>query len=322
MSLNIGRKGFAGVGLQSGAQVPAAIADYAPFTNFDLHGVQEQLKVQHAVGNRDLNFTSVPGKAYSEGSFEGLLDSRMFGYFAVAALGSVNTTNPGGSVYLHTITRNNSNTPQYLTVTNDRVVDRQNYYDVAVDQLEIAVGTDLATFKAGLKGNFPQTTTSGSNTTTSGNVPLSFRNATFAFGANVTAAQAAANLKAHDLKLTINNNVEVVHAHGSANPRSINAKEFDPALEFTLYFENTTDRDAYYNQSKQAGSLQFIGNGIGGGYFEFVKFNFYQLSFESFELETGLSNYYAEKVKADLEYDNANSKTMDIQIQNTKTLYI
>lgn len=321
MALNIGRKGFAGIGLQSAAQVPAAIADYAPFTANTLHGVQEQLKVQHATGNRDVNFSSVPGKAYSEGSFEGLLDSKFFGYFAVAAMGSVSTASQGSGVYLHTVTRNNNNTPQYLTVTNDRVIDRQNYYDVAVDGLEIAVGTDLATYKADLKGNFPQTTTSGTNTTASGNI-FSFRNAQFAFGSSVAAAQAAANLKVHDFKLSIKNNVEVVHAHGSGLPRSINSKEFDPEAEFTLYFENTTDRDAYYAQNKQAASLQFIGNAIGGGLYEFVKFNFYQTTIETFELETGLSDFYAEKVKLDLEYDNANSKTLDISIQNTKTLYI
>jgi hypothetical protein len=321
MSLSIGRKGFAGVGLQSAAQVPAAIADYAPFTNNTLHGVQEQLKVQAGYGIRDVNFSSVPGKAYSEGDFEGLLDSRMFGYFAVAAMGTVNTTNPSGSVFLHTITRNNSNTPQYLTVTNDRVTDRQNYFDVTVDELDIQVGTDLATYSAKLKGNFPQTTTSGTSTTTSGNV-FSFRNAQFAFGANVTVAQNATNLKPHDFKLNIKNNVEVVHGHGSGLPRSINVKGFDIGADFQLYFENTTDRDAYYNQSKQAASLQFIGNSIGSGLNEFVKVNFYQVSIETFELETGLDNFYAEKVTLDGEYDNANAKSLDIQIQNTKTLYI
>lgn len=321
MALNIGRKGFAGVGLQSAFQVPAAIADYAPFTNHTLHGKQEQMKIQHATGNRDMNFSSIAGKAFSEGDFEALLDPRFSGYFIVGAMGSVQTTSQGGGVFLHTVTRNNSNTPQYLTITNDRVIDRQNYYDVTVDELEIAVGTDLATMKAKLSGNFPQTTTSGTNTTTSGNI-FSFKNAQFAFGASVAAAQAATNLKPHDFKLTIKNNAEVVHRHGSANPASINIKGFDPAAEFNLYFENTTDRDAYYAQSKQAASLQFLGNNIGGGFQEFIKFNFYQTSIESFELETGLDNFYAEKVKLDAEYDNANSKTMDVTIQNTKTLYI
>lgn len=321
MSLNIGRKGFAGIGLQSGAQVPAAIADYVPFESNSLHGVQEQIKVQSAYGLRDKTFSSVPGKAYSEGDFSGLLDSKFAGYFLVAAMGSVSVGSQGSGVYLHTVTRNNSNTPQYLTLTNDRVVDRQNYYDVAVDELEIDVSTDFATYKAKLKGNFPQTTTSGTNTTTSGNV-FSFRNAQFAFGASVTAAKAAANLKPHDLKVNIKNNVDVIHAHGSGNPRSINSKGFEAGAEFNLYFENTTDRDSYYQQTKQAASLQFIGNQIGGGFYEFVKFNFYQVSLESFELETGLENFYAEKVKLSAEYDNANSKTLDIEIQNTKSLYI
>jgi hypothetical protein len=151
---------------------------------------------------------------------------------------------------------------------------------------------------------------------------MTFRNAQFAFGANVSAAQGAANLKTHDLKFNIKNNTEVVHAHGAATPRSINNKDFDPSAEFTLYFENTTDRDAYYNQSKQAASLQFIGNQIGGGLSEFVKINLYQVSMETLTLETGLDSFYAEKVKLDAEYDTVNSKTMDIQIQNTKALYI
>jgi hypothetical protein len=321
MALNIGRQGFAGVGLQSAAQVPAAIADYAPFSSFDLHGVQEQIKVPHATGFRDVNFSSVAGKAYSEGGFEDYVDSKFFGYFAVAAMGTVGVASQGSGVFLHTITRNDSNTPQYLTITNDRVVDRQNYYDVTVDELEVSVGTDISAWKAKLMGNFPQTTTSGTNTTTSGNV-MTFRNAQFAFGASVSAAKGAANLKTHDFKLNIKNNAEVIHAHGAATPRSINNKGFEVTADFQLYFENTTDRDAYYNQSKQAASLQFIGNQIGGGFSEFVKFNLYQVSMETLVLETGLDSYYTEKVHLSGEFDNVAGKTLDIEIQNTKSLYI
>lgn len=320
MSLDIGRKGWIGVGLQSDFQVPAAIADYVPFENNSLKGIQEQLKVQSAYGVRDRTFSSVKGKSFSEGDVEGLLDSKFFGYFAAAAMGSVSSASQGSGVTLHTITRNNSNTPKFLTITNDRVVDRQNYYDVAVDELEVSVGTELAMYKAKLSGNFPVTVTSGTQTTASGNV-MSFRNAAFAFGANVTAAKAATNLKPHDFKLNIKNNSEVVFGHGAGTPRSINHKGFEVTAEMNLYFENTTDRDSYYNQSKQAASLQFIGNGIGGGLSEFLKFNFYQASIETFELETGLDDFYAEKVKLSGEYDNANSKTLDIEVQNTKASY-
>lgn len=321
MSLSIGRKGWVGVGLQSAFQTPVAIADYVPFETNTLHGVQEQLKVQSAYGNREQVFSSVAGKRYAEGDFEMLLDSKMAGYFLVAGMGSVSVSALGGGVYQHTITRNNSNTPQYLQLTSDRVVDRQNYFDTTVDEFSIEVGTDLAMLKTKLKGSFPQTTVSGTNTTTSGNV-MSFKNAAFAFGASVSAATNAANLKPHDFKLDIKNNVEVVHRHGSADAAVIASKAFTVNAEMTLYFENTTDRDAYYAQSKQAAVLQFNGAGIGGGFTEQLLVRLYQVSYEGFELETGLDNFYAEKAKLVGEYDNSNSKSVDMLLTNTKSLYI
>ncbi|TXG76786.1 hypothetical protein E6Q11_04090, partial [Candidatus Dojkabacteria bacterium] len=180
MALNIGRKGFIGVGLQSGFQVPAAIADYVDFTGNSLTGMQDQIPVDHATGNRDKLLSTVTGKRWSEGDLEVYADSRNAGYFIVAALGTVQSVNLAGSVYRHTVTRTNSNTPQYMTITSDRVVDQQLYADVAVDELEFSVGTDLANMKAKLVGNFPMTTTSGTKTTTSGNI-FNFANAQFAF---------------------------------------------------------------------------------------------------------------------------------------------
>lgn len=323
MSLTQGRKGWIAAGLQSAKDVAATIAnsDYVPFTNNTLHGVQEQLKVQHATGNRDVNFSSVPGKRYGQGDLELLLDSKLAGYFLVGAMGSVSSVNVTGGIYTHTITRNNSNVPQYLSVVQDRGVDRELFPNVVVDELELAVATDLATVKAKLNSSFPQTTTSGTNTTASGNI-MSFRNASFAFGATVAAAASATSLKPHDFKATIKNNNEIIHRHGSNEAADLVNKGFDISGEMTLYFENTTDRNTYYNQSKQAAVLQFNGNQIGSGMTESLQVRFYQLSIETFELETGIDNFYAEKCVFDGEYDNANSKTVDMLLTNTKALYI
>ena len=321
MALNVGRKGFIGVGLQTGFQAPAVISDYVPFMSNELHGVQEQIKIEHATGNRDVTLSSVPGKRYGEGDIELLLDEKMAGYFLVGAMGSVSVTNVGSGVYKHTITRNNSNTPQYLTITNDRVVDRQFYPDVTVDEVELSVATELASLKAKLSSSYPTTTASGTNTTASGNI-FSFRNASFAFGTTVSGAQSATNLKPHDLKVTVKNNVDVIHRHGSADAASISAKGFDVDAEMTLYFENTTDRDYYYNQTKQAASIGFIGAGIGGGFNAALYLNFYQVSFSEFTLETGLDNFYAEKVKLNAEYDTVNQKSLDMVLYNNKSLYI
>jgi hypothetical protein len=321
MSLSIGRKGWIGVGLQTGFQVPAAITDYVDFTVNTLTGITEQNKINNATSNRDMIASSVLGKQYSMGDIEIVADSNKAGYFILGALGAVQTVSLGSGVFRHTMTRNNSNTPQYLTITNDRAIDRALYADVTVDQLDIAVGTDLVTAHAKLVGNFPQTTTSGTKTTTSGNV-FNFRNAQFAFGTTISGAQAATALKPHDFKMSIMNNAETVFAHSSSTPRSVNVKGFDASVEFTLYFENTIDRDNYYAQNKQAASMQLTGNGIGGGFSESVVFNFYKTSFESLAIETGIDNYYAEKVKLEIEFDAATQRSMDCVITNTKTLYI
>jgi hypothetical protein len=321
MSLSIGRKGWIGVGLQTAFQVPATIADYVDFTSNTLTGMQDQTPVDHATSLRDKVSNTIAGKQWSEGDIELYADTTKAGYFIVGAFGTVQSVNLAGSVYRHTVTRNNSNTPQYLTITEDRAVDRALYADVTVDSLEVSVGTDLASIKAGLKGNFPQTTVSGTKTTTSGNV-MNFANAQFAFATTISGAQNATPLKPHDFKLNIKNNADVVFAHSYSSPRSINVKDFEASAEFTLYFENTTDRDAYYAQTKQSASLKLIGNGIGGGYQESVVFNMYKTSIQSFSIDTGIDNYYAEKVKLTCEFDASTGRTIDAVITNTKTLYI
>lgn len=320
MSLSIGRKGFTGLGLQTGFQVPATIADYVEFTDNDIHGMVDQLVQDQATGLREKIKSTVTGKKWSEGTIELYADSKIAGYFMAGALGTTQSVNLAGSVYRHTITRNNSNTPQFLTLTNDRVVDQEIYADIAIDELELSTELEFAKISAKVFGNFPQTTTSGTKTTASGNL-FSFKDSQFAFATTISGAQTATNLKPHDFKATIKNNTEVIHAHGSALPRSINHKEFEAEAEFTLYFENVTDRDAYYNQSKQAASYQMLGNGIGGGYQESLALNFYQTSVQSFALETGLANFYAEKVKLTAELDTASGRVVDCVITNTKSSY-
>jgi hypothetical protein len=321
MSLDIGRKGWIGIGLQIGFQVPAAITDYVDFTANTLEAVQNQLEVDPATGLRDRLLSTVPGTNMSQGDVEIYSDSVKTGYFVVGALGTVQTVSLGSGVYRHTITRNNSSDPQFLTITSDRVKDRQLYPDVAVSQFNLSVGLDIVKVKSTVVGNFPQTTTSGTKTTTSGNV-FNFANAQFAFGTTVSGAQSNTPLKPHDFTLNINNNTVANFAHSQNGPRSINHGKFEATADFNLYFENTTDRDAYYNQTKQAASFELYGNGIGGGFQESMVFNFYKTSVKTFTVETGIDNFFAEKVTLNCEFDTATQRTMDAVITNTKALYI
>jgi len=321
MALNIGRKGWIGIGTESSPGVPVVVADYIPFTENTLKPMHEPIPNEAAYGVREKTFDASLGKKWSEGDVTINCDSTTVGYFLIGALGTDTPANVAGSVYDHVITRNNSNTPQTYTIVSDRGgVDRQYYRSTAVKSLEFSVSDALVEAKASLIGKFPITTTSGSLTTASGGL-YSFGDAQFAFGATVAAAGSATNLKPHEMKLKIENNTTAQFRHGSYEPDTINHGEFEATAEGTIYFENTTDRDSYYNVSKQAASFKLNGQGLGGGYSSSLEFRLYRTHFETFELETGLSDFFAEKFTVRCDYDNANSKSMDAVLRNVKASY-
>lgn len=321
MSLEIGRKGWIGVAVESSPGVPVPQTDIIPFTENTLMAKHEPIPNEAAYGVREKTFDAVIGKKWSEGSLSINADAVNTGFLLYGALGDNSPANVAGSVYDHTMTRDNSNTPQTLTFNQARgTVDKQFYRNVAVKTLEFSVSDALVEAKANLLGKFPITTTSGSLTTASGGV-YSFADSRFAFGASVASAAAADNLKPHDFKLTLENNTTAVFRHGSAEPDTINHGEFEATVEASLYFEGTTQRDSFYALDRQAASWKVNGGGIGGGYSSSLEVRMYRTYYEDFPLETGLSDFYAVKFKVRCAYDNANSASVDAVLRNTRSSY-
>lgn len=321
MALDIGRKGWAGVALETTPGVPVPQTDVVPFTENTLMAKHEPIPNEAAYGVREKTFDAVIGKKWSEGSITINADMDDTGLFLMGALGSNTPSNVAGSVYDHTMVRNNSNTPKTMTINQARgSVDKQYYSYVAVKTLEFSVSDALVEAKASLLGKFPITTTSGSLTTASGSV-YSFADSRFAFGNNVAAAGAATNLKPHDFKLTLENNTQTVFRHGSAEPDSINHGEFEATVEASLYFEGTTQRDDFYALNRSAASWKVNGPGIGGGYSSSLEVRMYRTYYEDFPLETGLSDFYAVKFKVRCAYDNANSASVDAVLRNLRSSY-
>lgn len=321
MSLEIGRKGYIGIGLESTPGAPVAIVDYVPFTSNTLTGKHTPIANEAAYGVRERVFDAVAGKQWSEGAIGINCDATNVGYFLNMALGTDTPANVAGSVYDHVFTRNNSNTPKTATIVSARsTIDKQYYRNSTAKTLTFTASDALVEANVSLLGKFPITTTSGSLTTASGSV-FSFADARFAFGANVAAAGSATNLKPHDFTLTLENNSVATFRHGSTNPDTIDQGEFEATAAGTLYFEGTTNRDAFYNNTKQAASWKVTGPGIGGGYFSSLEVRMYRTFYEGFELETGLANYFAEKFTVRCAYDNANSASVDAVLRNTKASY-
>lgn len=320
MSLSIGRKGWIEVASESTYGVPVATTAAIPFINNTIKPMAEPLKDTSARGVRDSQFGSEIGKKWAEGDIEFNLDANVVGYFLKSAMGTLNSSVVSGSVKDHTFTRNNSNTPQSLTIISDRVTDRFFVRGAAVKSLEISVSDDLATAKANILGKFQGTTASGTGVTASGNL-FSFADYNLRLGTTVAAANASAGLNPSEVKITIENNSVASFRAGNSEAATVDHKNFEVSGEYSIFFENTTDRDQYYNNAKKAMEIKFNGSGIGSGLSEALTFNIYQMRLETFELETGLDDFYAEKGKWQGEYDNANSKTLDVVMRNAVSTY-
>lgn len=326
-NINIGRQGWSGIALETTPGIGVNPTDYVQFTKNTVYGKVKNQDISNATQNRVKVFSSVPVQQWGEGDIELYADPKITGYFIVGALGLVSTSTITAGAYRHTVTVDGNSTPQTLTLINDRQgsIDQTAYYQCAVDQFGIALSDGVATAKISLVGQFPQTTASGTATTASGTI-YTYPNARAAFGSTIAAADVAAlgsgNLKLHDFNLIIKNNAEAIFRHGNIGPDTINIGDFEASVNFKLYFENATNRNAYYASSKQAFEFAMLGANIAGGNQESTKFRFYQTRLDTFEIETGLSNFYVENVTVQPEYDNANAIAMDCVIVNSKSLYI
>ncbi|HWZ65633.1 MAG TPA: phage tail tube protein [Patescibacteria group bacterium] len=320
MATNVGRKGWLGLAYEPTPGVPVSPTDYLAFTSNTMHGMQKPIDDVTARGIRDQQYNSVLGKKWSEGDIDFHLDPSISGYFLGAALGTNAQSALGGGVFSHAISRNNANQPLALTLTNSRVVDQEYFRGCVVDSLEFKAADQWIDAKATMKGFFPQTSVSGTGTTVSGTL-LTWAQYTTQFGVTVAAATGNAATKMSDFSLKINNNVEPTFRSGANEPATIDVKDFNVGGSYTVFFENTTDKNTYYNLTKNALVFTATGNGIGAGFNESIVLNLYQVRLDAFVIETGIDAFYAEKVNFIGEYNSASAKTIDGTIQNRNSNY-
>lgn len=315
MGLSIGRLGWTGISFQTAFNVPSAPTDYIPWETNTLNGIADQMAVTDAHGVRDSNFNSVPGKQSGAGELKAYAYTGLVGYLIGAVLGTNTQTNLGNGAWQHAFTENQTNTPLYLNLINNRVVDQEYYPNIAVSSVDLEVGIDLASVDAKVVGGFPFTTTSGNFTTISGNI-LSFKQVLFGVGSSV--GNALSNLyKTTSVKLTIDNKSEAIWAHGAATPYAIVHKNIEVKADIELYFENTNDKQTFYNQTKKAAVFEFDGAPIGAsGYNEKLSIRLYQITFKTFTVNTGLDNFQAEKIQIMGEYSLPDGKTIDALLIN------
>jgi len=246
--MHIGRKNILGIGLQRD-DTPVAPTHYIPFLECNLIERHTPIPDIQAKGTRELEGgQSVEGKKWGEGNIEVVLDPVTAPYWFALALGEIESS-PFGELYQHDISRA-SNTPLKATIWRDRYVDKIQFSSAVVDNLELAFADDVAKLTVDIFSKFP---TSQDRTPEMTELSYyTFRNATVEIDESTP-------IKVREMILKIENNAELIFAPGNNNVDRIAWKGFRVSGKFTLLFEDTVQKTAFHELSKQSLKIKFEG---------------------------------------------------------------
>jgi len=151
-------------------------------------------------------------------------------------------------------------------------------------------------------------------------VPM-FHHVSFQFGADLTAAAAAAETNVEDWELEHNNNLDVRFGSLRQTPSKIGAKRYNDTLKFTKYWENVADRDNYLALEQQAviitiSDLSIVSATDTGLLTHRILVELPDVRFDSYELATETDGVYAAVIEAGCYYDSAEGYAIRMKVRN------
>jgi hypothetical protein len=285
MSISIGRLGYLGLGIESNAGDAVGAAIYLQYTENSMRGHHEPIEISASKAARVMDKNSVVGKKWGEGDIAIFADIRSSGYLWKLALGNeaLATGTPNNHTFYTTVS---GNTPKTATLIYGRGTDVEQYVYSAIDELNMEVSDGLVAMSASIQSKFPTNQAAQTFTTTSGTY-LSFKDMSVKFGANLSAANGGSATAINDLSVTIANNLETIHRSGSSDVSVIRNKGLRVSGSYTLYFESTADKNAYYNLEKRAMEIIFTGNTN-----EQMRIRVPRFRLDEGEISTGLDDFF------------------------------
>jgi hypothetical protein len=299
MSLLIGRQSYVGLAIEDTPGTAEGSPDVIyPFIENTLMEKHEKLLDISSRASRVLNHDARSGKKWGEGDLGVYVDATNIGYLLKLALGTEVKTTVGGTPTVsdhHFIPTVSGNTPKTATLWNARGSNpsvKQHTYS-AIDTLELEItNEDIGEATAAFITDYPTKVSAPTLTTTSGTL-MAWNNMEVRFGDTYNEAIAASATKMTNFKLEMANNVEAQYRSGSDQPDTITLGELEVSGEYTLFFENDTEADAYRDNTKRCMVVDLLGANIGGGYQERVRLIFRRVFIEENEYETDLDGIIA-----------------------------
>lgn len=327
-----GREPYVGVGIESVAGTGVNASKYLPFVTCTLRGIHEAMEDEAAKGVRERVWGSIVGKKRGEGDIEIYVDVSNAPYLLYPALGTMtnNTNSVPAGVYNHVITRKTGSTPKTLSILYNDTQDTRKFTYATINSLELSVSDGLATISANILSKFPTTGTASLSITEER--ILAFKDYTIKFGSGATgtaalaAAAAATATKVRNFNLKINNNAEAVYQSGDASCQDVAVGQFEVEGDYTLFYENTTDRVHYEtllngSDPVRAMIVTFTGDTIGGSSTEMIEIRIPNFHLKERTIDTALAGFITENPSFVAEYDPTELLSIKVTIRNEVASY-
>lgn len=273
----------------------------------------EYQNVETARGRVEKSQTQKLMKTFGEGSLEVILDDTFSVIPFGLILGSVSSASASASLYDHTISVNNSNTPETATIVVDRVTDTRAFPYSVLEELSIKVADGFASLQMAFKSKESATGSASESYSTLNQ--FNFKELAVQFGATAAAAATATATPLSGVDLTITRGVETVFQTGSNSPAKLVYKVLEVAGNYSLLFESTANRDKYLENTANAMILTFT-NGD-----NYVKITLPKVMISNWEVSNELEDLVSQTADFQAHYDSTAGSSISAVVRNTTSSY-
>lgn len=314
MTAHISRLGAVGIGVEASAGTAVTPTHWLQFTKGPtVTDKYEYENIKTARGRVEASQDQKLMKTYGEGNIEVILDDITSVIPFGMILGSVASASASGSLYDHTITVNNSNTPKTATLVFDRVQDTRTFTNAVIEKLDIKVSDGFAEMTIAIKSRESATGTATESYSTVAN--FNFKDLSVKFGTDTAAAATATATPLSGVDLSIKRDVAMTYQTGQNYPQNFSYNTLEVTGNYSLLFTETATRDKYLNNTANAMILTFT-NGNNS-----VKITLPKVLIKNWEADNSLDDTVVQTADFEAHYDTTALTSISAVIRNGTASY-
>lgn len=321
----IGRLVKAGVAREATRGVGVAPVQWIPQAELTMMDKADKVATTEARGGIwGFGAEEVVTSKFSEGNISFDMGNETLPLFLYATFGTL-SSGSFLSVYKHTLTLQNDNAHDSLTLTSVDEVEQAQWERVMIDSFELSceVGSlPKATFNL-MANPFTDTAGHSPSFTTPVNYLFGHQDVRLYLGALTSNLDAATRLPIKKVSLTVSKNLVMNNVCGTLQPKDILNQQFVIEGEFELDYESTVYKDLMMDETYKALRLDIVNSNVTiGATNPAFRIDLSRVAFSEWETDRPLDELVGQKIKFKALYDVTNGNVInDCYVVNSTPSY-